>query len=76
MSGIIIAEQTCDQFDYHPGVIRECCSECSDLSVMKLASTRENLSSVVFKQQRRRPACAYVQSGQRLCYSLSGKYRI
>ena len=34
------------------------------------ASSRENLSSVVFEQQRRRPACASTQSDQRLCYSL------
>ena len=38
------------------------------------ASTRENLSSGVCKQHRRRPACTSVQSDQRLCYSLFGKY--
>ena len=27
-----------------------------------------------FQQQRRRPACADAQSGQRLCCSISGKY--
>ena len=37
------------------------------------ATTRENLSSEACKQQRRRPACAYAQSDQRLCYSLIGK---
>ena len=42
----------------------------------KWASPRENLSSVVCEQQRRRPACAYAQSDQRLCYSLIGKYHI
>ena len=35
------------------------------------ASTRENLSSGVCKQQR--PACTCAQSDQRLCYSLIGK---
>ena len=31
---------------------------------------------VACKQQRRRPACAFVQSDQRLCYLLIGKYYI
>ena len=39
------------------------------------ASPREK-SSVVCEQQRRRPACAYAQSDQRLCYSLIVKYHI
>ena len=30
----------------------------------------------VRKQQRRRPACAYVQSDQRLCYSFIEMYHI
>ena len=38
------------------------------------ASPRENLSLKVCEQQRRRPACAYAQSDQRLCYSLIVKY--
>ena len=38
------------------------------------ASTRENLSSGVCEQQRRRPACASAQSDQRLCCSVFGKY--
>ena len=38
------------------------------------ASTRENLSSGVCEQHRRRPACAFAQSDQRLCYSIFGKY--
>ena len=29
---------------------------------------------VAFQQQRRRPACADAQTGQRLCCSISGKY--
>ena len=29
---------------------------------------------VAFQQQRRRPACADAQTGQRLCCSVSGKY--
>ena len=29
---------------------------------------------VAFQQQRRRPACADVQTGKRLCCSISGKY--
>ena len=33
------------------------------------------LSSEVREQQRRRAACAYAQSGQRLCYSLIGRER-
>ena len=40
------------------------------------ASTRENLSSGVCEQQRRRPVCAFEQTDQRLCYSLIGKYHI
>ena len=40
------------------------------------ASTRENLSSGVCEQHRRRPACASAQSDQRLCYSLFEKYHI
>ena len=38
------------------------------------ALTRENLSSEVCEQQRRRPACASAQTDQRLCYSLIRKY--
>ena len=38
------------------------------------ASTREHLSSGVCKQHRRRPACTYAQSDQRLCYSRFVKY--
>ena len=38
--------------------------------------TWENLSLVVCKQQRCRPACASAQSDQRLCYSLIWKYHI
>ena len=37
---------------------------------IRWTSTPKNLSSVVFEQQRRRPACASAQSDQRLCYSL------
>ena len=40
------------------------------------ASTRENLSSGVCEQHRRRPACASTQSDQCLCYSLFGKYQM
>ena len=40
------------------------------------ASMRENLSSGVCQQQRRRPACASAQTDQRLCYSLFRKYHI
>ena len=40
------------------------------------ALTRENLSSEVCEQQRRRPACASAQTDQRLCYLLFGKYHI
>ena len=38
--------------------------------------TRENLSSGVCEQHMGRPACAYVQSDQRLCYLLFGKYHM
>ena len=40
------------------------------------ALMRENLSSGVCEQQRRRPACASAQSVQGLCYSLIGKYHV
>ena len=40
------------------------------------ASRQENLSSGVCEQHRRKPACTSVQSDQRLCYSLFGKYHI
>ena len=40
------------------------------------ASNREKLSSGVCEQHRCRPACAYAQSDQRLCYSLLGKYHM
>ena len=40
------------------------------------ASTRENLSSGVCEQDRRRPACASAQSDQRLCYSRFVKHHI
>ena len=36
----------------------------------------ENLSLGVCKQQRRRPACASVQTDQHLCYWLTGMYHI
>ena len=37
---------------------------------------RENLSLRVFEQHRRRSACAFAQSDQRLCYWLLGKYHM
>ena len=40
------------------------------------ASVRENLSSEVWEQQRRRPACASAQSDQRLCYAIFEKYHM
>ena len=40
------------------------------------ATSRENLSSEVCEQQKRRPAFASAQSYQRVCYSLFGKYHI
>ena len=40
------------------------------------ATSRENLSSGVCEQHRRRPACASVQFDQRLCYSLFGTYHM
>ena len=54
------------------------CAICSKMpgagSIWALA--RENLSSEVCEQQRRRPACASAQTDQRLYYSLTGKYHI
>ena len=38
------------------------------------ASTGENLSSVVYEQHRPRPAWAFVQADQGLCYLYFGKY--
>ena len=46
------------------------------LNFFMWASTRENLSSGVCEQHRRRPACAAAQSDQRLCYSFFAKYHI
>ena len=40
------------------------------------ALSRQNLSSGACEQQRRRPACAYAQSDQRLCYPLIAMYHI
>ena len=40
------------------------------------AATRENLSSEVCEQQRRRPACASAQPDQCPFYSRFGKYHI
>ena len=42
----------------------------------KWASLRENLSSGIWEQHRRRSACVSAQSDQRLCYSLCGKYHM
>ena len=47
---------------------------CTYMPTYKWASTRENLSSGVCEQHRRWPACATVQSDQRLCKSLFEKY--
>ena len=48
----------------------------SSLSGFIWALAREKLSLGVCKQQRRRPDCTVVQSGQRLCYLLIEKYYI
>ena len=45
-------------------------------SAYNWASARENLSSGVCEQHRRRPACASAQTDQRLFYSLIEKYHI
>ena len=37
---------------------------------------REKISSGVCEQQRRRPACAFTQSDQRLCNSFIGKCHV
>ena len=47
-----------------------------DIIYLIWAATRENLSSGVYEQHRRRPACASAQSDQRLCFSLFGKYQM
>ena len=49
---------------------------CSSKNIINWASSRENLSSGVCEQHRRRPACASAQSDQRLCYSLFGKFHM
>ena len=59
------------QKDFEDALNREAVS-----SIIIWASPGENLSSGVCGQHRRRPACASAQSGQRLCYSLFGMYRI
>ena len=46
------------------------------LSCPNRALSRENLSSGGCEQHRHRPACAFTQSDQRLCYSLFGKYHM
>ena len=46
------------------------------VAYFKWASTRENLSSGVTEQQRRRSACAFRQSDQRIYYSRIGKYHV
>ena len=51
-----------------------CSSDMSTGVQHNWASTRENLSSGVCEQHRRRPAYASAQSDQRLCYSRIGKY--
>ena len=48
----------------------------SHVAAQNWASTRENLSSMVCDEHRRRPACASAQSDQSLCYSLFGKNNI
>ena len=53
-----------------------CLCSRSNIIIINWASSRENLSSVVCEQQRRRPACASAQSDQRLCFSRFGKYHI
>ena len=57
---------------------------CPDLTEILLTRTlshdpinqskRESISSGMCEQQRRRPACAFSQSDQRLCYSLFAQY--
>ena len=43
------------------------CYHAGYLFYRKWASTRENLSSEVCEQHKRRPACADAQSDQRIC---------
>ena len=40
------------------------------------ALSRENMSWRVYEQHRRRSACAFLKSDQRLCYSFLGKYHM
>ena len=62
------------------GLFRLTRSETSKTGFLALWSkniwttTRENMSSGVCEQHRRRPACTSAQSDQCLCYKLSGKY--
>ena len=43
---------------------------------MGLDARNLSLGPGVYEHQRRKPACAYAQSDQRLCYSLNEKYHI
>ena len=51
-------------------------SDAGEARTRGRASTREIRSSGVSEQHRRRPACAFAQTDQRLCYSLIKKYHI
>ena len=44
----------------------------TEIWVMSLVAGKSKV--VAFQQQKRRPACADAQTGQRLCCSISGKY--
>ena len=64
----------CKEVNFH--LTNEYVLICAQGDYTMWALMRENLSSGVWEQPRRRPPCATTQSGQRLCYSLIGKYYI
>ena len=64
-SSIIYSKETQVEFPHHDVV-----------PSLNISSTWENLSSGVYAQHRRRPACATAQSDHRLCNSLFGKYHM
>ena len=61
--------------DAHEDIPKDMLEQVSYIDIL-WAWTRENLSSGVCKQLRRRPACASVQSDQHLCYLCIEKYHI
>ena len=75
-------------FEFHS--LKGCCTALSASTLVKISDCwkshvpaqmigphrEETCLLGICEQHRRRPACAYVQSDQRLCYSLFGKYHV